>query len=220
VNNGDAAFAEFVGKWRTRWPEWGIAEVFITPQHRAIAVAWFALLDEFADAAWSGRDAAPGMAKLAWWQQELLGWDKGGYRHPLGQVLQAQDAPWSTLATAMPVLGGRDLLGAGGAAALSAIEPLARAAAQIECAMFGRSSDPAISAVALLAAPMAARSGQAQVQILLQALPRRPIAAPRELRLRAALLRQRLQAQAAHGGEWQPAARWRLPWAIWRAARN
>src|SRR5512141_2186426 len=88
----------FADKWRQRWPEWRIAEVFIAPAQRELAIAWFALRQELLDAAWAGSDPRPGEAKLAWWAEELDGWSRGRRRHPLGLTLQRHAAPWSQLA--------------------------------------------------------------------------------------------------------------------------
>src|SRR5690606_20594775 len=94
----------FVSKWRARWPEWGVAEAFGAADQRQVAGAWVALLQELYDAAWSGQDPTPGLAKLAWWHEELEGWDKGGRRHPLGEVLQRLPAPWTRLGRARNAL--------------------------------------------------------------------------------------------------------------------
>src|SRR3546814_20734396 len=71
---------EFTAKWRTRWPEWSIGMVFLPDAQRETAFAWFALVQELTDAAWSGADATPGLAKLAWWNADLQGWAKGAPR--------------------------------------------------------------------------------------------------------------------------------------------
>src|SRR3546814_3703825 len=92
---------EFIAKWRTRWPEWNIGVVFLPDAQRETAFAWFALVQELTDAAWSGADATPGLAKLAWWNEELQGWAKGARRHPLGAVLQPLSAPWTPLAASL-----------------------------------------------------------------------------------------------------------------------
>ncbi len=89
---------DFLDKWRARWPEWRIALTFVEPARRAHAEAWFALLQEFVDAAWSAGDPAPGIAKLGWWEEELRGWSRGARRHPLGVALQKSPAPWASLA--------------------------------------------------------------------------------------------------------------------------
>jgi hypothetical protein len=98
------ALASFTDKWRSRWPEWTVAEAFVPQAQRATALAWAALLQELTDAAWGGSDARPGDAKLAWWIEELQGWAKGGRRHPLGSTLQRQAASWVQLAAALPSL--------------------------------------------------------------------------------------------------------------------
>lgn len=95
---------EFLDKWRARWPEWRIASTFVEPARRAHAEAWFALLQEFVDAAWSAGDPAPGIAKLGWWEEELRGWSRGARRHPLGATLQKSPAPWPSLADALAAL--------------------------------------------------------------------------------------------------------------------
>src|SRR5687768_15564035 len=57
------ALDSFLDKWRARWPEWQMAEVFVPPARRAIAVAWFALLQEFEDAMNIAGDPMPADAK-------------------------------------------------------------------------------------------------------------------------------------------------------------
>ncbi|HST45932.1 MAG TPA: hypothetical protein VLK29_12005 [Luteimonas sp.] len=94
----------FEQKWHDRWPEWALGMVFVPVAQRARTAAWFALLQELAHAALGGADPTPGLAKLAWWQEELTGWSKGARRHPLGAVLQPLAAPWLTLAHALPGL--------------------------------------------------------------------------------------------------------------------
>jgi len=37
----------FIAKWRERWPEWNIAEVFVPATQRPLIAAWWALLQEF-----------------------------------------------------------------------------------------------------------------------------------------------------------------------------
>lgn len=132
----DAAHA----KWRAHWPEWEIAEIFLPSKDRQQSWAWFAWLDELASAAWSGADAAPGMAKLAWWQEELRGWAKGARRHPLGVALQSMPIDWTEIADQMGGLRERDLGVSGQIDALSrASEGFARAVAKAEHNIFGGS---------------------------------------------------------------------------------
>ncbi len=206
----------FQDKWRAQWPEWALAEVFVPAAQRDTAVAWFALLQEFADAAWGGSDPAPGLAKLAWWQEELRGWAKGARRHPLGEVLQPQPAPWQVLADAMGVLRHRELPVDG--AALEAMQGFGAAAAQVEAALFDGPPGDSASPLAMLAPAALGLGGAANAQVLLKAAQSLRIGA-RPARLLNALLALRL-ARAARDGQWQPAGRWRSLWALWRAARN
>ena len=138
--------AGFVDKWRARWPEWALAMVFVPAVQRDLVDAWFSLLQELTDAAWTGRDPTPGLAKLAWWQDELGGWEKGARRHPLGAVLQPRQAPWRALGLALPALramrddGERDALRMAAPAADG--QAFARAVAACEAALFhGRAVD-------------------------------------------------------------------------------
>lgn len=130
---------DFLGKWRGRWPEWRIAQVFVPEAQRPLVEAWFALLQEWTDAAWAGGDPTPGAAKLGWWQEELRGWSKGFRRHPLGRVLQKQPAPWVALADALPGLQVvREPLRAWASPneARVALKPLADAIAACEAVLF------------------------------------------------------------------------------------
>lgn len=114
----------FIAKWRARWPEWSVAVAFVARDRQPLVEAWFTLLQELTDAAWGGGDPTPGLAKLAWWQEELGGWAKGARRHPLGALLQRQPAPWLQLGRALPDL--RSLRGGDGVDAI--IRPAATAA--------------------------------------------------------------------------------------------
>ena len=78
-----------------------MAERFLAPSRRAQALATCVLWQALADAAWAGEDARPGLAKLAWWQQELDDWASGGGRHPLAAVLAGNDPRWAALARAL-----------------------------------------------------------------------------------------------------------------------
>ncbi|MGH8077757.1 MAG: phytoene/squalene synthase family protein, partial [Lysobacter sp.] len=123
------ALETFIGKWRARWPEWSVAEVFVPPAQRTVALAWASLQQELTDAAWSGSDPRPGEAKLAWWQEELQGWALGRRRHPLGITLQRQPAPWAALAAALPTLRESRERPLDSATAFAQLMPLATAAA-------------------------------------------------------------------------------------------
>lgn len=141
---GDAA--SFIDKWRARWPEWEVAAVFVPEAQRALAEAWFSLLQELTDAAWGGADPTPGLAKLAWWQEELGGWAKGARRHPLGKPLQSTPAPWLALGRALPdlrALRGDDDGAPSAAVATTPGEAFAAAVADCEAALFGGRADEA-----------------------------------------------------------------------------
>ena len=133
----DISLDGFLDKWRARWPEWAVAEVFVPAGQRERAWAWFSLRDELAEAAWGGADPRPGDAKLGWWAEELDGWTRGARRHPLGLVLQKAPAPWTSLASCLPALRAsrerpRDL-----EAAMFALEPYAEAVAGVAQHLFG-----------------------------------------------------------------------------------
>lgn len=203
------AFDAFTAKWRARWPEWALADVFVPNAQRDAAVAWWALLDEWAEAAWGGSDPAPGLAKLAWWQDELRGWGKGARRHPLGAVLRRAPAPWAALADALPALRTRDLPTQGIDAVRHALQPLGAAMTEVELALFGGpSADAGEVAVALATPYLPAESRVAETA--------HSRSGSRVRRLYAALAS--LRADAYAGSRAIP--RWRVLLAAWRAARN
>lgn len=232
------ALDSFIGKWRARWPEWTIAEVFVPRHARETVLAWAALQQELTDAAWGGSDPRPGEAKLAWWQEELQGWSRGRRRHPLGTVLQRQSAPWAGLAAALPALTAsreraRDL-----AEAFATLHPAGEAVASIETALFARvaagdASGPGASlVVATLLQARFVQPGDSHVPLSVLARPgeadpraiwgdqlrqRWPgaTASTRPRRLWAALARARLhQADPA-----MPLPPWRALAVSWRGAR-
>ncbi|MFZ5635635.1 MAG: phytoene/squalene synthase family protein [Pseudomonadota bacterium] len=229
----DDALDDFLDKWRGRWPEWRIAGVFVSEAERPVAEAWFALQQEWTDAAWAGADPTPGFAKLGWWQEELQGWSKGLRRHPLGRVLQKRQAPWAQLAAALPALQvAREPLRAWTPAIEVAptLQPLGEAMAACESALFvaDRSTAPdpnAVDGYALLAAhalwqrdeaETAARA-RAWAEALAARVPTPGATRPR--RIHDALIRGRLRRLAAHGriAALPPAA---ALWRGWRAARG
>ncbi len=217
---------EFLGKWRGRWPEWRIAQVFVAESQRETVEAWFALLQEWTDAAWTGEDATPGFAKLAWWQEELTGWTKGVRRHPLGRVLQKQSAPWGMLAVALPALqAAREPLRGWAApqTLTTPLQPLAAAIADGERALFAPQAEQVADAFALLAAHALWHrddtSDEAQVgawaQLLASTAPQRAGSRPR--RIHDALTYARLR-RVATGGEVSALSPAVALWRSWRAA--
>ena len=144
---GGDALASFIDKWRARWPEWRVAEVFVPAAQRETALAWAALQQELTDAAWGGSDPLPGEAKLAWWQEELAGWGRGARRHPLGAVLQRRSAPWAALAASLPsLLASRERPGSVDEA-FAAVAPFAEAVARIDAGLFAYSTGGQAGAV-------------------------------------------------------------------------
>jgi hypothetical protein len=226
VSHLDGDLDDFLGKWRGRWPEWRIAQVFVAESQRETTEAWFALVQEWTDAAWPGDDPTPGFAKLAWWQEELIGWAKGVRRHPLGRALQKQPAPWALLAAALPALQAvREPLRAWAAphTLTAALEPLAAAIADCERVLFAVDTVPVADTFVLLAAHAlwhrdeAAAAAQARSWARLLASTAPPRAASRPRRIHDALSDARLQRIAAVGkvAALSPAT---ALWRSWRAA--
>lgn len=230
------ALDSFIGKWRARWPEWSVAEVFVPPAQRTVALAWASLQQELADAAWGGSDARPGEAKLWWWQEELQGWTLGRRRHPLGTVLQRLPAPWAALAAALPTLRASRERPGDAAEAFARLLPLATAVAAIEQALFA--GTPADAATARLVSATwlqarLARDGESAVPLsalarvgegaahaswrdeLLREWPAGG-GATRPRRLWAAIARARL----ARGAAGRPLPVWLALWTAWRGARD
>lgn len=210
----------FVSKWRARWPEWDVAEAFLAGGQRAVADAWFALLQELYDATWAGEDPTPGLAKLAWWHEELEGWSKGARRHPLGEVLQRLPAPWSRLGRALNAL--PSTRGQPVEEAVPALSDFSAAVLECEAGLFP-GPDPSASvaggaAALLLGERVLIAGGPADAAWLVAHWPRLP-GASRPRRLHAALLRRRLQA-LAESGKAAPMRGWRVLLASWRAARR
>lgn len=128
--------SDFTGKWRAYWPEWRIGTAFVPAIQRDAAAAWFALLQECTTAAWAGDDATPGLAKLAWWNEELLGWAKGASRHPLAVTLQRLPADWAGLASSLRGLQATRGLALQDNAHASGLQHFAAAVATVEGRLF------------------------------------------------------------------------------------
>lgn len=209
-----SALDSFLDKWRTRWPEWSVAEPFVPEAQRTLVVAWFTLLQEFDDILNTSGDPMPADAKLAWWGEELRSWAGQRSRHPLGRLLEPVRAPWTALADALP-----DLIEARAAAlepaqAFKALQPYAAAVAAVEAVMFdtparGDAATPVLvqtlaqrlNAAGVAAVPrslLSAGEGDAAQRWAQQLLARWParVSGPRARRMYASLARTRLQASA------------------------
>lgn len=233
------ALAAFLDKWRERWPEWSVAEVFVPAHEREMAVAWFALLQELTDAAWGGSDPRPGEAKLGWWAEELLGWQQRRRRHPLGVALQSAPAPWSRLGLALPALLAAREAAVDREQAIATLGPVAEAAAAVGSALFA-GNYPEVAAERLLAlhlllrgdaaAPLSVRArlgdglsdhalGRAWARELRASWPTaREV--PRVDRVFHAVLLERLRRFSNGRGLAQPLPRTSSLWLSWRAARG
>lgn len=227
------AIGSFIDKWRARWPEWAVAEVFVPREQRESTLAWMALLQEVTDAAWGGSDPRPGEAKLGWWAEELMGWSRGIRRHPLGQVLQKYPVAWGQLASSLPSLRDSRERPVDMEDAFARVQGFAEAVATIEQALFGGGKPDAGGIVAsnLLQQRLAHHPADAApLQVLAQAGEGASIAewtrqlaarsttrgATRPRRLLAALSQARLR----RGEAVQPVPAPLALWASWRAARD
>ena len=220
ATNATGAAAErdgFIAKWRRRFPEWLIAEVFLPAPQRARWLAWLALRQELLDAAWGGADPRPGEAKLGWWMEELQGWAQDRRRHPLGLGLQSLSAPWAQLATSLPALGavrGSVEL----ASARVALASVAEAIAAVDAALGAEASQHDADAIAfgLLAQRALLDDGDGLARELLLVPAQQGVRAER---IGNALLLARLQRRIAGQDAAQPLSRWRALVIAWRAAR-
>jgi phytoene/squalene synthetase len=241
MNDAQQSIAGFLDKWQARWPEWAIASVFVPQAQRELAAAWFALRNELTDAAWTGQDPRPGEAKLAWWSEELQGWEQGRRRHPLGIVLQRHAVPWTSLAASLPALLGSRERASDAHEAIDVLEPFAEGVAGISASLFTGASTPAParSVVVGLLAERVLVGGDAAVPLHVLAASERqaPQAAARawarELlerwppphegaipgRIHAAMVRERLRSHVAGADPARPLRGWRALLTAWRAAR-
>lgn len=231
--SGASALDGFLDKWRRRWPEWTVAETFLPPAQRVPAVVWFALLQEFEDAANVDGDPLPADAKLAWWGEELRDWSRRRSRHPLGRVLEPMPAPWMALSDALPALVAARARPVDEAAAFAQWAPLAQAAAAVEGALFDpvaggpQAHVEAIRMQWLAARLMAAGEGatpstpsvaaEAWARQLRRRWPVRP-AAPMPRRVLSALARARLGRFRGTGAGVPALAPLPTLWLAWRAA--
>ena len=60
-----ASLDSFVDKWRQRWPEWGLASVFVPAAQRERLSAWLALLQELREPRPAGQDCIPWLGETA-----------------------------------------------------------------------------------------------------------------------------------------------------------
>ncbi|TQU39675.1 phytoene/squalene synthase family protein [Xanthomonas perforans] len=221
-----SALDSFLDKWATRWPEWSVAEPFVPEPQRRLAVAWFALLQEWEDIMNIAGDPLPADAKLAWWQQELRDWSSQRSRHPLGRVLEPVRAPWSQLADTLPAMQAARVQPQSLQHALGALRTFAEAVIAVEAVLFARARPGDASAVAVQwldarqrvagggAAPGGVATSAWRTQ-LLQAGPGK-VALARPHRVWSRLARLRLQRELAGKPAYPPPMQ--QLWHSWRAA--
>jgi hypothetical protein len=231
------ALDSFLEKWLARWPEWRVVETFVPVAQRRLAIAWFALQQEFTDAMNIAGDPLPADAKLAWWGEELRDWSRQRSRHPLGRVLEPHRAPWFELAEALPALIRLRERPLDAESAFDAVGPLAVAIADVEQALFpGPAGDEAVQALcAQLLAGRLEGAGEVAVPLriagaenptrgawvdeLLLRWPSHSAGSPPR-RLAAALARSQLQRSGAGGESIATLSPLRALWLGWRAARQ
>ncbi|HDS1580081.1 squalene/phytoene synthase family protein [Stenotrophomonas maltophilia] len=235
------ALDSFLDKWRSRWPEWSVAAPFVAESQRELAVAWFALLQEFDDMLNTSGDPLPADAKLAWWGEELRSWAAQRSRHPLGRLLEPVRAPWAQLAEALPDLVEARTVALDAAGAERALAGYAEAVAAVEAALFAetpgkraprsgagravqlqtlaqRLQDAGVAGVPRsLLDEDAGTAAQRWAQYLLKGWGRR-VPGPRPRRVWSSLARARVAAQAA--GQPIEATPVRTLLRVWWAARG
>lgn len=232
------ALDSFLDKWRQRWPEWAVVEVFVPASQRQLAMAWFALQQEFVDAMNIVGDPLPADAKLAWWGEELRDWSRQRSRHPLGRVLEPHRAPWDVLAEALPSLARMRERPATPEAAIGMPRDLAAAIVEVESFLFshppGEALVQAVGAQWLAARLEAAGSAAIPVQVPGGATASPELAWAAELlrhwparsgggvprRLWSALARSRLHRFRAAGEGIAPLSPLKALWLGWRAAKG
>lgn len=230
------ALDSFLDKWRSRWPEWSVAAPFVAESQRELAVAWFALLQEFDDMLNTSGDPLPADAKLAWWGEELRSWAGQRSRHPLGRLLEPVRAPWAQLAGTLPDLVEARTVALDAASAERALANYAEAVAAVEAVLFNdtprkgagravqlqtlaqRLQDAGVAGVPRsLLDQDASTAAQRWAQALLKGWGTR-VPGPRARRVWASLARVRVAAQAA--GKPIEATPVRTLLRVWWAARG
>lgn len=153
----DDAIAHFVAKWHRREPEMALAEVFCPLDQRPRFRAWGAMVHELREAAFELSDARVTAVKCQWWAEELANLPQGSGRHPISTVIASPGLPWTRLASALLEQSQVDGRPGDASDARMHMQPLARALAEVEAALFG--------------APQPADAAAMTVHLLLQRLP-------------------------------------------------
>jgi hypothetical protein len=156
MSTGSSATEHFVEKWYGRVPEMRIAAVFCARADAAAAnktdaaqarlrfETWGALQNELRETLFELSDAGVASAKRGWWAEELQLVAQGKPRHPLGEALatlsESKGAPWTGLSLAL-LTGLDESPPADTSAAITALQPIARAMVAVENAIFQAGDD-------------------------------------------------------------------------------
>lgn len=122
----------FIDKWLAAEAHWQVGQVFLPAADRQPMLAWLALLFELRETLFAASDPAIRQQKGAWWSEELLGWSRGGSRHPLGRILCQVPVDWAALAVELLPLLDEPPPDTTVAAAIERLRPAAVAAMAVE----------------------------------------------------------------------------------------
>lgn len=163
------ALDSFVAKWVAAEPELGIALNFLPASQRASEAAFACMSRELAHACFAIREGDVAVAKLGWWNEELLRSQQGEPRHPLTQILTSHldlsripGTSWQSVIAAAVQQRERDPA-PDFAGQIAGFEQLFSQLAQIEAALFGERDAVAIARVAALAQSLREVAGIARV---------------------------------------------------------
>ncbi|MEO6075257.1 MAG: hypothetical protein ABIP56_00490 [Dokdonella sp.] len=171
MKRGESTLAldSFVAKWVAAEPELGIALTFLPPSQRASEAAFACLSRELAHACFAIREGDVALAKLGWWNEELLRSQKGEPRHPLTQTLDSHldlsrvpVASWQAVIAAAVQQRDRDPA-SDFTGQIAGFERLFRPLADIETMLLGRRDAVATARVSALAHALREAAGVARV---------------------------------------------------------
>ena len=159
----------FVAKWVATEPELGIALNFLPPSDRVSEAAFACLSRELAHACFAIREGDVAVAKLGWWNEELLRSTQGESRHPLTQTLafcveisNIAASSWQAVINAALEQRERDPA-TDFAAQIAGFEQFFKPLAHIEATLFGNRDAVATSRVGSLANALREVAGVARV---------------------------------------------------------
>jgi hypothetical protein len=143
-----ASFSKAAG----REPLLAAGLAFVPRASRPAYAAWCGLIGELRETLFERSDPRVTGMKSLWWAEELAGWRRGAFRHPVGRPLVAQPAlagTWESVADAIPLLAAEPEPTPDAEAALDALWPLSEALVQVERVLFAAGGDATAQARAL-----------------------------------------------------------------------